>query len=78
MTDNPEQKMLVVKTATAWGGTVASLWLQQLGFNSWADVAAFLAAVYSLFLIIDWVYKRVRRVRATKAEKRYVESDSEG
>lgn len=39
---------------------VASVWIATL-FTSWADVAAFLAAVYSLLLIGEWLWKRLGR-----------------
>lgn len=39
---------------------VASVWAATL-FTSWADVAAFLAAIYSLLLIGEWLWKRLGR-----------------
>lgn len=39
---------------------VASVWVATL-FTSWADVAAFLAAIYSLLLIGEWLWKKVGR-----------------
>lgn len=43
----------VVKATTAM---VASF-----GLASWSDLAAFLAAVYSLLLIVEWVWKKFLR-----------------
>lgn len=40
----------VIKVATAWAA---------VGITSWAEFASFLAALYSLLLILEWVWKRV-------------------
>lgn len=37
-----------IKIASAWAATL---------FTSWADVASFLAAVYTLLLILEWLWK---------------------
>lgn len=42
----------VVKVVTAWAA---------VGFTSWTDVAAFLAAVYSAILIGEWCWKKCGR-----------------
>lgn len=42
----------VAKGVTAWAA---------VGISSWHDVAAVLAAVYTALLIIEWVWKRLRR-----------------
>jgi hypothetical protein len=47
-----------VKAALAWSGVGCSKLLEGAGIHSWGDVAAMLAAIYSLFLIIDWMYKK--------------------
>ena len=39
---------------------VISVWAA-VGFTSWTDVAAFLAAVYSLLLICEWLWKKLGR-----------------
>ena len=39
---------------------VVSVWAM-VGFTSWTDVAAFLAAVYSLILILEWFWKKFGR-----------------
>lgn len=52
-----EQQHSVV---TAPAVKVISVWAA-VGFTSWTDVAAFLAAVYSLLLILEWVWKKVGR-----------------
>lgn len=42
----------VIKVVSAWAA---------VGFTSWTDVAAFLAAVYSLLLIAEWLWKKLGR-----------------
>ena len=41
-----------VKIATAWFATL---------FTSWADVTSFLAALYTLLLLGEWLWKRCGR-----------------
>ncbi len=53
-----DQKHPVLKAAFAWGGVGFSKWLESVGISSWGDFAAMLAAIYSLFLIIDWLWKK--------------------
>lgn len=47
-----------VKAAAAWGGYSVSQVLSFFGFHSWGDFAAFCAAVYSLILIGEWLWKK--------------------
>lgn len=47
-------------TVTAPVVKVISVWAA-VGFTSWADVAAFLAAIYSLLLIGEWLWKKLGR-----------------
>lgn len=54
-----EQKNPVLKALFAWGGVGFSKYLEAVGIHSWGDVAAMFAALYSLFLIIDWIWKKV-------------------
>jgi hypothetical protein len=42
----------VLKAATAWGA---------VGITSWADAASFLAFVYTLVLLGEWIWKRAGR-----------------
>jgi hypothetical protein len=51
----------IVKSATAWGGVVFAKYLEAIGITSWGDFAAACAAVYSLILIGEWVYKKFKR-----------------
>lgn len=61
----------VLKSGTALGGAGAAHALAgteiavktQIGLSlsTWADVAAFLAAVYSAVLLLEWLWKRVGR-----------------
>ena len=36
----------------------------------WADVAAFLTCLYTLFLISEWLYKKVKALREYRAAKK--------
>ncbi len=57
MLDNltPEQREAIVagtKLGTVWAA---------VGITSWADFAAFMAAVYSLLLVAEFVWKKLAR-----------------
>lgn len=39
---------------------VVSVWVA-VGITSWADLAAFLAALYSFMLICEWLWKKLGR-----------------
>lgn len=41
-----------LKIGSAWGA---------VGITSWADAASFLAALYTLLLVIEWLWKRIGR-----------------
>lgn len=49
-----------VKAGVAWAGVCASKFLEAIGIHGWGDVAAMLAAIYSAFLIFDWLRKQWR------------------
>jgi hypothetical protein len=49
---NPEQKEALIS-----GAKLTSVWAA-VGFTTWADVAAFLAALYSVLLIGEFVWKK--------------------
>lgn len=53
-----EQRHPFMKAGIAWGGVGFSKWLESFGISSWGDLAAMLAAIYSLFLILDWLWKK--------------------
>jgi hypothetical protein len=55
-----ETKMAAVKGASAW----AAVGLAKIGVHQWSDVAAMLAALYSLLLICEWCWKKWRRARS--------------
>ncbi len=40
---------------------IATAWLAAIGISSWSDFAALLAALYSLILIGEWVWKKLLR-----------------
>ena len=51
----------MAKASFSWGGVGISKFLAMLGIASWSDAAAMLAALYSLFLIVDWITKKLRK-----------------
>lgn len=53
-----DQKNPVIKAGIAWSGVGFSKLLAAFGISTWGDFAAMLAAIYSLFLIADWLYKK--------------------
>ncbi|MGH8429619.1 MAG: hypothetical protein ACREUF_04360 [Solimonas sp.] len=56
---NHEQSSFV-KAGVVWSGVGISKFLESIGISSWGDFAAMLAAVYSAFLIFDWLRKQWR------------------
>ena len=52
-----DTKVGVIKAGSAW----VAVWLAKIGITGWGDVAAMLAALYSLILICEWLYKRWKR-----------------
>ena len=50
--DHNTVAMPVLKIVTAWAAAY--------GLTSWGDVASFLAACYTMLLIIEWVWKKLR------------------
>ena len=52
------QHNAIVKASVAWSGVGLSKYLDAIGVSSWGDFAAMLAAIYSLFLIIDFLWKK--------------------
>lgn len=52
MQENAEIAAPAAKVASAWA---------LVGVTSWADMAAFLAAIYSAILISEWCWKRFGR-----------------
>lgn len=51
-----EQPTVAAPFAKASGGLLAAF-----GIASWSDVAAFLAALYSLIVILEWCWKKFGR-----------------
>ena len=47
-------------TVASPGFKLLTVWAA-VGYTSWADVAAFLAAIYSLLLIGEWLWKKIGR-----------------
>lgn len=54
------------QTVAAPGLKIATAWLAAIGIASWSDAAAALAALYSLLLIGEWVWKKISKHRAKK------------
>lgn len=48
----------LVKASVVWSGVGLSKYLDAIGISTWGDFAAMLAAIYSLFLIADWLHKK--------------------
>lgn len=48
------------KGLLAWGGVGVAKSLETIGINSWSDAAAACAAIYSIILIGEWLYKKVK------------------
>lgn len=59
------------KAGGVWTITGFAWWLKNIGIDSWADVAAMLAAIYSTLLIIEWFWKRFKR-RKEKCDDRTI------
>lgn len=57
MNDDSKISTPAVKVFSAWAA---------FGITSWSDVAALLAALYSLLLIGEWVWKRFGRDAAIR------------
>lgn len=58
----PETKMDTLKAGTAWAA---------VGISSWTDLAAALAATYSMLLIAEWFWKRFVRAWAVRRWPQY-------
>lgn len=57
MQDRTEIAAPAAKIVSAWAAVC---------LTSWADIASFLAAIYSALLISEWSWKRVLRPFATR------------
>lgn len=40
---------------------IISAWLAAVGLQTWGDFASFLAACYTMLLIVEWVHNRFFR-----------------
>lgn len=52
-----DTKTSIVKGSSAW----IAVFVADIGINSWGDAAAMLAALYSILLIFEWLWKRIFR-----------------
>lgn len=59
MNDGTSVAAPVAKAVSAWA---------LVGITSWSDFAAMLAALYTLLLIGEWIYKKLAQNRAAKKE----------
>ena len=71
-TDHGQISAPVLKAVSAWG---------VVAITSWADVAAMLAAIYTLLLMCEWGWKKIIRPFTerrgwTKPPKRRKDDDS--
>lgn len=51
---------MAIKASISWFGVL----LANLGIERWSDVAAFLASVYTLALLFEWAYRRIKGHRS--------------
>lgn len=54
--ENNEIAAPVLKVASAWAA---------VGITSWADAASFVAFCYTMILIIEWAYKKIKMRRSS-------------
>lgn len=57
---DPSVPASAAKAGVAWGGVAFA----KLGIQTWSDVAAVMATIYTSLLIVAWVWRAVRRWRA--------------
>ena len=55
-----QQQLASSETGVGVGARLFTAWAA-VGITAWADFAAFLAAIYSMLLIGEWVWKRTLR-----------------
>lgn len=60
---DPTASSAAVKAGVAWGGVIFA----KMGIQTWSDVAAVMATVYTSLLIVAWVWRAVRRWRAGRS-----------
>lgn len=65
---DPSASVSVFKAALIWAATGFSAILTKMGIHSWGDFAAGMAGIYSVLLIIDWVWKKMmaRKIDSSK------------
>lgn len=52
-------KLNAMRLGAVWGGTGVAKYLEAIGIHSWSDAAAFLAAMYTLYLFAKeaWTHR---------------------
>lgn len=56
-----EGQSYLIKAGAAWSGVGLSKYLSMMGIETWGDAAAAAAFVYSLVLIGEWVYNKLKK-----------------
>lgn len=56
-----ETQVATAKVATLWSTVGIAEGLSHIGINDWGDAAAMFAAIYSVILIAEWVYKKLKQ-----------------
>lgn len=59
MTQPTDQALPAAKVATIWG----AVWFSYLGIQTWSDLAAACASIYTILLIVGWTVDRYRKWR---------------
>lgn len=57
-----ETKTMAVKSACAWCGVGVSKYLASIGVDSWSEFAAFVASIYTVLLIVEWLWKKASKL----------------
>lgn len=56
-----ETQIATAKVVTIWSTVGVAESLNNIGINDWGDFAAMCAALYSVILIVEWVYKKLKK-----------------
>lgn len=56
-----ETQIATAKVVTIWSTVGVAESLNKIGINDWGDFAAMCAALYSVILIVEWVYKKLKK-----------------
>lgn len=56
-----DAKAYALKGCSAWACVAFAKALTVLGISSWGEAASFLAAIYTVILIGEWVWKKLKK-----------------